>query len=355
VTFSSPSRRGADRSSATTERAAQFLAIVRKLADDIEKGWNRAGRATEAFQGVAREALEALGRPPRIGLEEVLSTLARCEVLPTQAAAASGTWGDPPVTVYNGEDFLIDVYFFVEPTLSIHSHSFTGAFTPLVGRCAHTTFRLEEASREGTGFLFGALSPLRPEILSPGDVRGIPLGLDLIHNVAHLSEPTVSLVTRTAADRSDVGLYAFFLPGLGMRSSDYLDEGAGKKVGLIKLMHRIRDPRMAERVGVMLDHAEDLHAAWFAYAFFDLQRDVGLLEEMLGSRTRRRRRWVAPLLAAARRGAMTPVHGFGGLDERERLRLVMDTLLGDPAETRRALGLYDGCDVSPPVPGREEG
>ncbi|MFN2514442.1 MAG: hypothetical protein ABR568_23900, partial [Pyrinomonadaceae bacterium] len=44
-----------------------------------------------------------------------------------------GRFGNPPITLFAGPRFHIDVYYWLDGTTSIHQHSFTGAFQVLLG------------------------------------------------------------------------------------------------------------------------------------------------------------------------------------------------------------------------------
>jgi len=55
-----------------------------------------------------------------------------------------GRFGNPPITMFSGARFYIDVYYWLDGTTAIHQHSFTGAFQVLLGSSIHSRYSFRE-------------------------------------------------------------------------------------------------------------------------------------------------------------------------------------------------------------------
>ncbi len=124
-------------------------------------------------------------------------------------------FGQPPVTVFNNESFVVDIYFWMHADTSLHSHAFNGAFKVLFGKSLHETFKIEMKNEFSQDVALNALIKENSKILSPGDCEIIPRGVSFNHRVVHLSAPTVSLCIRTITDL-DTPQWHYFDNGLSI-------------------------------------------------------------------------------------------------------------------------------------------
>ena len=175
------------------------LQDIKKLGRHLSLQWQRHGRAPEKFANLAEECLNESRPSDWLNPDTIADWCVRGLKLPEQWSPVSG-FGEPPVTVYNEEDFFLEIYFWHHPLISVHDHAFSGAFTVLRGASLHCEYNFDSQSRLVGGVKLGQLNLKKAEHLAPGDVRRINSGAGFIHDVWHYRFPTVSLVARTKRD-----------------------------------------------------------------------------------------------------------------------------------------------------------
>ncbi len=113
-------------------------------------------------------------------------------------------FGEPSVSLFNNDKYSIDLYFWRKNDTLIHSHGFRGAFKVLYGKSLHEEFQVETNyetnSKSKRDVVKSKISKSKIEILNKGDTRTILPGMDLVHRILHLDNPTVSLCIRTVND-----------------------------------------------------------------------------------------------------------------------------------------------------------
>lgn len=109
-----------------------------------------------------------------------------------------GQFGQPPVTLYRSDTFLIETYFWMDANTDIHDHSFSGAFKVVSGETSHTTYHFVPKINYNESLLLGELCKVKTELLqTTNQVVKILHGNNLIHSTIHLAKPTVTLCVRT--------------------------------------------------------------------------------------------------------------------------------------------------------------
>ncbi len=134
-----------------------------------------------------------------------------CERLPGQADL-SAKFGQPPLTVYGGRDFRIEVLFWVQGIPAIHQHSFSGAFHVMHGSSLHSLWDFEPTEQVAIRLAFGRVSLKRAELLRKGDSRPIIAGKQMIHSTFHLDRPSLTVVVRTLGERDKLPQYLYLPP-----------------------------------------------------------------------------------------------------------------------------------------------
>jgi hypothetical protein len=167
------------------------------IGERIARRWDVSGRHEESFPEVAAEVLAGSPAPLERLAAPSLGWLADAE-LPQQHNLGTG-FGQPAVTVFRDEGFIVYLLFWFDETITIHDHRFSGAFSVIEGRSLQNVYEFEEGAPLWPGIREGALRCTKVETLGPGDVRLIPPGTGLIHSNFHFGypSPTVSLVART--------------------------------------------------------------------------------------------------------------------------------------------------------------
>lgn len=110
-------------------------------------------------------------------------------------------FGQPPLTLYNDNNFVIDLYFWLHSDTSIHTHSFKGAFRVLYGKSKQEIFQLNETKKYFHDVKFNEFSITENKILMSGDCQEISSGNSFCHRVSHLLSPTITLCIRTNNDK----------------------------------------------------------------------------------------------------------------------------------------------------------
>lgn len=145
-----------------------------------------------------------------------LAWLAGAE-LPQQHNLGTG-FGQPALTVYRDEDFIVYLLFWFEETVTVHDHRFAGAFSIIEGQSLQNTYEFEPRDRLWPGLEVGRLRAKEVEVLAPGMVRVIPAGRALVHSNIHFGQPlpTVSLVARTIVKDGAPEQYSYSSGGLAV-------------------------------------------------------------------------------------------------------------------------------------------
>lgn len=192
----------------------ELSTAFRSVGAQIDRDWRAVCRNERDFPQIAQRALSAL-QPLRLTdlVPAILS-----DALPVQASP-SADFGQPPVTVYRGEGFYIEVLFWIDALLSVHQHRFSGAFKVLQGSSIHTRYTFESQRRLSAALLLGTLSLDHAELLTEGEVRRIEAGPALIHATYHLERPSITAVVRTFNELEMGPPYDYRQPGLALDPS----------------------------------------------------------------------------------------------------------------------------------------
>lgn len=261
------------------------MRVFEELGQDIERDWLDADLDERALPRIAASALARARIHERIGGADVLEHVIRAERLPAQRDP-DASFGEPPITVFQGRRFYIDVLFWQDGTTSIHRHGFQGAASVLQGGSLHTRWRFHPEQRVNSAMLLGRAELLGSERLRVGDLFEITP--ELTHSLFHLERPSATIVVRTVLE-TDVGSqYDLRPPGVAI-DPFYTDTALKRRTQVLRLLADTDRERY---------RALALHLA----ATADLQTIWSLLVE--SQRPDEDRDWLAALVEAAR-----PRHG----------------------------------------------
>jgi hypothetical protein len=188
--------------------------LFAQLGDRVEHAWRAVGYDERAFPTLAVAALEASPPAAQLGAADVLAWAARGEALPSQHVDSA--FGKPPIQVYNGPGFYIQVLHWLDATTSIHEHGFSGAFHVVAGSSIHSRYRFDEERRYTTRVRTGRLTLLASELLRAGDTRPIVGGAASAHALFHLERPSVTVVVRLPTLPGTSPQYDYHPPGLAI-------------------------------------------------------------------------------------------------------------------------------------------
>ena len=162
----------------------------------LEVNWNR-----ESFPEDSLSALNNFNSS--LGLEEFEAQISKwmLEVnkLPEQLNMYN-TFGEPPVTLFNNGKFAVDIYFWRKNDTIIHSHAFRGAFKVLYGQSLHEEFQVKITDEIEKDIVCSEIVNSKTTIMNASDNQIIKPGMELVHRVLHLDNPTITLCLRTVED-----------------------------------------------------------------------------------------------------------------------------------------------------------
>jgi hypothetical protein len=278
--------------------------IYQELGDRIDRAYERANRDEQAFPRIAAEALREARIPERSSADEVLAWVLGASALPGQDDLAEA-FGEPPVTVYRGRDFRVEVLFWLRTVTSVHRHGFSGAFQALAGERLQTRHAFDVKERVNAHFFLGDVRLVGAEVLRPGDV--VEITNDLAHALVHLADPSATIVVRTASDPCAGPQLDYRAPFLAT-DPFHVDELRARKLQALRLLFRVgRDEAVAR--------AAEL-------ARLDVGTCLGALDQAYRALGTERR--IAEVIAAAieRHGAARTEALMAVLREERRLRAV---------------------------------
>lgn len=217
-----------------------------QLGATIEARWNDRRRELAAWPALAASALAEARPCDHLTMTDVLDWAVQTERFPAQLDPA-GNFGQPPITVYAGAHFVIDVLLWIDGILAIHQHAFSGAFHVLDGSSLHTTYHFEDRSRLSETMVIGRLVLERAEHLARGDTRPIASGRGLIHSLFHLDRPSATVVVRTVHDPGSSPQYEYRAPGLAMIATESLGPRGHDLVRRLRAIEALQliDPQRA--------------------------------------------------------------------------------------------------------------
>jgi len=190
-----------------------MMPVFRDLGDKLEESFAAVDYNERAFPDLATRALEEARLSTRVNHLEVTRWLVESRSLPTQDDIGAA-FGQPPVTVYRGRRFYVQVLLWREGTTAIHRHGFSGAFTLLEGESLHTRYRFVETKRVNSSFLLGHLSLEDARVLGPSDV--LPIHHHLAHALFHLDAPSATVVARTYREPDTLPQWNYHPPCLAI-------------------------------------------------------------------------------------------------------------------------------------------
>ncbi len=109
-------------------------------------------------------------------------------------------FGQPPITLFNNNHFVIDIYFWLHHDTSIHDHSFEGSFKVLFGSSLHETFNISFEKNYEKDIAKTKISKKSSEYLYQGHIKKITRGQSFTHRLIHLEAPTITLCIRSIND-----------------------------------------------------------------------------------------------------------------------------------------------------------
>ncbi len=206
----------------------------------IERLWCDQNYNDDAFPGICSAALREARFPERITPWQIVEWALKQDVLPLQQDLPA-SFGQPPITIYNGTRFYIDAYFWLEGTTATHQHAFCGAFQVLEGSSIHSWYEFERLETINQCMEIGDIRLKVCELLKVGDIQEIVPGAAYIHSLFHLDHPSVTIVIRTHQTQNHLPQFDYRKPHVAV-DPFYQEPNLIKKLQLISTMIRLERP-----------------------------------------------------------------------------------------------------------------
>lgn len=287
------------------------MEFFNKLGDQLEAEWRAKDLNEEVFPELAAEGLKSACLPEKYTAWQVLEwTLGQTE-LPHQRDVP-GRFGEPPITVYSGPRFHIDVYFWFHGTTSMHQHSFCGAFQVMHGSSIHSWYEFDLRESVNSFCEIGEMRLKTCELLNVGDVQKILPGRQYIHGLFHLDHPSATIVVRT--DKSPLFLPQFDYQKPGLAIDPFFEHDVvTKKLQSVGALFAADRPETDELVSKLLE-STDFHTSFIFLSQLHARLGSNNLEQMFGATASTQRfdkfLELAEKRHGSRAGILRPVFAF---------------------------------------------
>ena len=232
------------------------MELFDRLGEEVEQQWRDADYDELKLPAIAKAKLAEHDLPSKVTPWDVLEwAMATPELTPQ--ADANSNFGDPPITVYSGARFHIDVYFWFTGTTAIHQHGFSGAFQVMAGSSIHSWYEFFPDDYVNVFMEYGRMELKLCEILDVGAVQEINAGRGYIHSLFHLDDPSVTIVVRTRKSPMFLPQYSYHKPHLAL-DPFFVQDSMTRRVQSMGATLKARRPDADEKIGKMLANS-DIH------------------------------------------------------------------------------------------------
>ena len=225
-----------------------------ELGSLIEQRWRAQNYNAELFPALAEQALTEMPPHKNVDAWDLVRWLFATTEIPSQQDVPA-KFGDPPITLYAGPRFHIDVYFWLDGTTSIHQHAFCGAFHVLAGASIHSHYSFHPQQVINEHCAVGEIRLEKVELLEQGQTKQILPGKAYIHSLFHLDRPSVTVCVRTYHTSSGSPQYNFVKPHFAM--DPFFHEPLSIKLTQsAALLLRMKHPQAIEMLDDLLTRAD---------------------------------------------------------------------------------------------------
>ena len=239
------------------------MKVFEELGALIEERWKNKNYDEEVFSSIAQQALMEADLLNRVDPWEIVRWTQAATQLPLQQDI-DAKFGNPPITLYNGSRFYIDVYFWLDGTTEIHQHSFCGAFQVLAGSSIHSHYAFELVEEINSRFLVGNTVLKGVKLLREGDTQQILPGNQYIHALFHLERPSATITVRTYGLPKNQPQYSYLKPHIA-HDPFYKEPQTIRRLQTTSLLLQMKHAEADSFVADLLSHSD------FQTAFYVLQ------------------------------------------------------------------------------------
>jgi hypothetical protein len=327
-----------------------MIAALRNLAERIDAEWKGAGYKPDDLPAIASRALTDT-RPDR---EYDLGALAGWTLTAPEfpdACNPFGPAGPPAFTVWSNPHFYVNVYVYTTPEVVVHDHDFTGAFMNLSGVTIHCTYEFGGVDTIDETVHVGSLRLKGMEAISEGRVRQIEAGERFIHQVWHISHPTVVLVVRTPPLTPSPRQFQYIGPLIATQvfRSDSLSVGYPERFSYTrKMAEALRTSAGGvDFVRQLVRRERPWDAVWHVMENWRYLSNAGALGEVITLGAKHQGEWFASMESAGvDYYTFVSINWLGVMSSRDRIVLALLLSLRAWRPIRKALeGLLPGADT----------
>jgi hypothetical protein len=220
----------------------------------VEGRWRDQNYDEHSFPEIAAAALAESDLTARVDPWEIIRWVHTTPQLPRQQDR-KGNFGNPPITLFNGARFYIDIYFWLDGTTSIHQHAFSGAFQVLLGSSVHSHYCFDVEREINPHFLLGKMQLQDVSLLTKGNIRTICAGPQFIHSLFHLERPSATITVRSNHAPHTAVQYSYLKPSVAF-DPFYEEDSLDKKAQTISLLLSMKHPEADRFVTDLLDDTD---------------------------------------------------------------------------------------------------
>lgn len=224
-----------------TDSAEYFAHLGRRITERL------GGHAEPdlVLPGIATEVLHEVEAPP-IDVLAMADWTAGQHPLPKQVNFASG-FGQPPLVVFEAPGFYIEVLFWFPSRTAIHGHGFTGAFRVLDGYSIQVEYRFEEESAPEEAVRHGRVVPQSVEMIARGKICPILREDEFIHTVAHMGNPSLTLVARSHGNARELQQFTYYRCGFA-HLSHHQKQSVARQIDVFDALFKARPDAFLPRL-----------------------------------------------------------------------------------------------------------
>jgi hypothetical protein len=230
------------------------MELFHDLGSRIEQRWKDHNYDEAVFPALAAEALAEASLDKLVSPWDIVRWLNSTTELPSQQDVP-GNFGNPPITLFSGPRFHIDIYFWLDGTTSIHQHGFCGAFQVLMGSSIHSQYNFHPKQVLNQHFAVGDIRLESVELLEQGQIKPILSGKAYIHSLFHLDRPSATICVRTYHTASGSPQYNFLKPSFA--TDPFFKEPLSlKQLQSASLLLSMQHPDAVEMLDDLLSRAD---------------------------------------------------------------------------------------------------
>src|SRR5260370_41150283 len=255
------------------------MQVFQEFGKFIECRWREVNYDEHAFPSIAAQALIETQLSDRVDPWEIIRWVHQTTDLPQQADIEA-RFGNPPVTLYMGSRFYIDVYYWLDGTTEIHQHSFSGAFQVLLGSSIHSHYSFAIKREINPHFIVGKLKLNDVKLLTKGYIQQIVTGSAYIHALFHLARPSATITVRTQGTPAAQPQYSYKRPSIGY-DPFFKNESTARKLQTVSLLYAMKHPQADTFVEELIGNS-DFQTTFLVLESFFKQKTAYDMDRLFG-------------------------------------------------------------------------